>query len=68
LPNLDEIDESQLDHLGYNPAISGLNLNFNRVHFEWKRAGGGYSIAMDARSELYKPAVTVARHLRKFPA
>ena len=61
LPNLDEIDESQLDHLGYNPAISGLNLNFNRVHFEWKRAGGGYSIAMDARSELYKPAVTVAK-------
>ena len=61
LPNLDEIDESQLDHLGYNPAISGLNLNFNRVHFEWKRAGASYDVTMDARSETYRPAVSVSK-------
>jgi len=61
LPNLDEIDTQQLDHLGYNPAISGLNLNFNRVHFEWKRVGGAYTVAMDARSELYRPNVTIAK-------
>ena len=61
LPNLDEIDESQLDHLGYNPAISGLNLNFNRVHFEWKRQGATYDVSMDARSETYRPAVTVSK-------
>lgn len=61
LKNLDEIDASQLDHLGYNPAITGLNLNFNRVHFEWKRANGAYSVTMDARSELYRPTVTVAK-------
>lgn len=61
LPNLDEIDESQLDHLGYNPAVTGLNLNFNRVHFEWKRAGGAYTVTMDARSERFRPAVTVAK-------
>ncbi len=61
LPNLDEIDESQLDHLGYNPSISGLNLNFNRVHFEWKRQGASYDVAMDARSANYRPAVGVAR-------
>ncbi len=61
LANLDEIDASQLDHLGYNPSITGLNLNFNRVHFEWKRSGGAYTVAMDARSELYRPAVTVAK-------
>lgn len=61
LPNLDEIDESQLDHLGYNPSVTGLNLNFNRVHFEWKRAGGAYTVTMDARSENYRPSVTVAK-------
>jgi D-alanyl-D-alanine carboxypeptidase/D-alanyl-D-alanine-endopeptidase (penicillin-binding protein 4) len=61
LPNLDEIDDSQLDHLGYNPAVTGLNLNFNRVHFEWKRAGGAYTVTMDARSERFRPAVTVAK-------
>ncbi|MDG1520266.1 MAG: D-alanyl-D-alanine carboxypeptidase/D-alanyl-D-alanine-endopeptidase [Yoonia sp.] len=61
LPSLDEIDDSQLDHLGYNPAISGLNLNFNRVHFEWKRAGGAYTVAMDARSKQHRPSVTIAK-------
>ena len=61
LPALEEIDESQLDHLGYNPAISGLNLNFNRVHFEWKRANGDYTVTMDARSETIRPTVTIAR-------
>lgn len=61
LPGLDEIDESQLDHLGYNPSISGLNLNFNRVYFEWKRTGGDYAVSMDARSETVRPTVTVAR-------
>ena len=41
LPRIDRISDDQPDHVGYNPAISGLNLNFNRVHFEWKRAAGG---------------------------
>lgn len=61
LPNIDEIDDTQLDHLSYNPSLSGLNLNFNRVHFEWKRQGGNYAINMDARSDHYRPDVTVAR-------
>jgi D-alanyl-D-alanine carboxypeptidase/D-alanyl-D-alanine-endopeptidase (penicillin-binding protein 4) len=61
LPFLREIDPEQPDHVGYNPAISGLNLNFNRVHFEWKRAQGSYQVSMDARSERLRPAVTVAR-------
>ena len=55
------IDENQPEHVGYNPAISGLNLNYNRVHFEWKRAGGTYTVSMDARSGRYRPDVTVAR-------
>jgi len=55
------IDEGQPEHVGYNPAISGLNLNYNRVHFEWKRAGGRYTVSMDARTARYRPDVTVAR-------
>ena len=51
LPYAEEIEPSQLDHLGYNPAVSGLNLNFNRVHFEWKRVGGNWQTTMDARTE-----------------
>ncbi|SIO54333.1 D-alanyl-D-alanine carboxypeptidase / D-alanyl-D-alanine-endopeptidase (penicillin-binding protein 4) [Rhodovulum sp. ES.010] len=61
LPRLAAIDPRQPPHVGYNPAISGLNLNFNRVHFEWKRAGGGYDVTMDARARLYAPTVSVAR-------
>ncbi|MGI3210484.1 D-alanyl-D-alanine carboxypeptidase/D-alanyl-D-alanine endopeptidase [Roseovarius tibetensis] len=55
------IDERQPEHVGYNPALSGLNLNFNRVHFEWKRAGGTYEVSMDARAGRYRPDVTVAQ-------
>jgi D-alanyl-D-alanine carboxypeptidase/D-alanyl-D-alanine-endopeptidase (penicillin-binding protein 4) len=61
LPYQAEIDPAQPDHVGYNPAISGLSLNFNRVHFEWKRQNQGWGISMDARSERYRPNVTVAR-------
>ncbi len=61
LPFIPVIDRGQPDHLGYNPSVSGLNLNFNRVHFEWKRGAGGYDVAMDARSERYRPAVSMAK-------
>ncbi|ROU03434.1 D-alanyl-D-alanine carboxypeptidase/D-alanyl-D-alanine endopeptidase [Histidinibacterium lentulum] len=61
LPYEDEIDDSQLDHLGYNPAVSGLNLNFNRVHFEWARTGSDYRVTLDARSAAHSPVVSVAR-------
>lgn len=61
LRNVAEIDAAQLDYLGYNPTITGLNLNFNRVHFEWKREGQNFVTTMDARSENYRPAVTTAR-------
>ncbi|MDX1781348.1 MAG: D-alanyl-D-alanine carboxypeptidase/D-alanyl-D-alanine-endopeptidase [Thalassovita sp.] len=61
LPYIAEIDKGQPDHAGYNPAISGLALNFNRVHFEWRPAGKGWGITMDARSERYRPEVQVAK-------
>lgn len=55
------IDTLQPPHVGYNPAISGLALNFNRVHFEWKRQNGQWGVAMDARSDRFRPAVSMAR-------
>ncbi|WP_170789777.1 D-alanyl-D-alanine carboxypeptidase/D-alanyl-D-alanine endopeptidase [Ruegeria lacuscaerulensis] len=60
LPYVFSIDAGQPDHLGYSPALSGIALNFNRVHFEWKREGTDYTVTMDARSARYKPAVDVA--------
>lgn len=61
LPYAEEIEPSQLDHLGYNPAVSGLNLNYNRVHFEWRWASGNWQTTMDARTENRVPRVTMAR-------
>ena len=61
LPYQRQIDPGQPDHLGYNPAVGGLNLNFNRVHFEWKPVGGNYTVAMDARSDRYRPTVRMAQ-------
>ncbi|WP_428548687.1 D-alanyl-D-alanine carboxypeptidase/D-alanyl-D-alanine endopeptidase [Profundibacter sp.] len=61
LPFIKQIDKSQPDYLGYNPAVCGLNLNFNRVHFEWKRSASGYDVAMDARTKKYRPSVRIAK-------
>ncbi|MCF6305521.1 MAG: D-alanyl-D-alanine carboxypeptidase/D-alanyl-D-alanine-endopeptidase [Rhodobacteraceae bacterium] len=60
LPKIDFIDADQPDQVGYNPSISGLNLNFNRVYFEWKKTGGAYNITMEARASRYRPAVTTS--------
>ena len=60
LPVVPRIDPEQPDHVGYNPGVSGIALNFNRVHFEWKRASGKYSVTMEGRTEKYRPAVGMA--------
>lgn len=61
LPRIAEIDHGQPEHVGYNPSISGMNLNFNRVHFEWKRGPNGWQTGMDARGDRFVPAVRLAR-------
>ncbi|APX13568.1 D-alanyl-D-alanine carboxypeptidase/D-alanyl-D-alanine endopeptidase [Tateyamaria omphalii] len=60
-PQVPTIDTGQPDHVGYSPALSGIALNFNRVHFEWRRQGGQYAVSMDARSDRYRPDVAMAR-------
>lgn len=61
LPRIEEIDGTQTEYAGYNPTISGLNLNFNRVHFEWRRQGADYSLKLDARAKRFAPDVRIAR-------
>ena len=61
MPERDRIAADQPDYVGYNPAISGLMLNYKRVNFEWKRVNGGWSLAMDARGERFVPTVKMAR-------
>jgi D-alanyl-D-alanine carboxypeptidase/D-alanyl-D-alanine-endopeptidase (penicillin-binding protein 4) len=60
LPVLARIDPKQPDQVGYNPGVSGLALNYNRVHFEWKRTSGRYTVTMEGRTERYRPAVQMA--------
>ncbi|MGC1488355.1 MAG: D-alanyl-D-alanine carboxypeptidase/D-alanyl-D-alanine-endopeptidase [Albidovulum sp.] len=61
LPYVEAIDRGQPDWLGYNPSVSGLNLNFNRVNFVWQRGQGGYEVGFDARAERFAPQVYSAR-------
>ena len=61
LPYVRSIDPEQLDHVGYSPAVSGIALNYNRVHFQWKKSGANYVVTMDARTEKYRPDVVTAK-------
>ncbi|MEL7461158.1 MAG: D-alanyl-D-alanine carboxypeptidase/D-alanyl-D-alanine-endopeptidase [Pseudomonadota bacterium] len=60
LPWVERIAFEQPETAGYNPTITGLNLNFNRVHFEWKRAKPDYEFTLQARARNFRPAVTVS--------
>lgn len=59
LPALRQIADNQPAQAGYNPAISGMNLNYNRVHFGWSASGGQVQLTMDARSNRETPRVAV---------
>ena len=61
LPRDDRIDTDQPEHVGYNPSYGGLNLNFNRVHFEWERIqDDNYSVTMEARARRFSPSTSIA--------
>lgn len=53
LPRIDEIAPGQADHLAYNPALSGMILNFNRVHLGWRQ--GGSHMSVEARAAGNSP-------------
>lgn len=56
LPNFARITDEQPVQVGYNPGLSGLALNYNRVNFEWTK--GGATLQMNARGERYVPPVS----------
>ena len=60
LPRGDRIDTDQPEHVAYNPSFGGLNLNFNRVHFEWKKTKDDYEITMQARALKFRPSTNVS--------
>lgn len=60
LPYVFTIDPGQPDHLAYSPAVGGLALNFNRVHFRWERGDGDYDIHMEAPGIKARPSVDCA--------
>lgn len=60
LPTIPVIDPTQPVQEGYDPGISGINLNFNRLHFGWKKAGSGWTVVLDARGTRFNAPVTVA--------
>jgi D-alanyl-D-alanine carboxypeptidase/D-alanyl-D-alanine-endopeptidase (penicillin-binding protein 4) len=41
LPRIARVEEGQPEEAGYNPAISGINLNFNRVMLAWEPGEAG---------------------------
>ena len=61
LPFVPQIADDQAVQAGYNATVSGINLNFNRVHFEWRRVGPEYAVTMDARSDRHRPEVAMAQ-------
>ena len=61
LPFAERIDNHQPEHVAYNPPVSGIMLNRNRVRFEWVRKSGGYTLTLDARSGRYNADVASAR-------
>ncbi len=48
LPALDEIAPDQPVEAGYNPAVSGLNLNFNRAQLAWAPGADGPALTVSA--------------------
>lgn len=57
LPYQHEIDPGQPEQVGYNPTIAGINLNFNRVFFQWKRKAKDYTLTLLAQARKYAPEV-----------
>lgn len=55
LPQLPQIAPEQAGHVAYNPSVSGLILNFNRVHLGWQRVGGDYHMRLEARAQRHSP-------------
>lgn len=59
-PPIERIDSTQPEVASYNPSISALSLNFNRIYTEWRRATGGYNVRVEARADGLSPLTSAA--------
>lgn len=57
LPQVPEIETAQAEDSSYNPSVSGLNLNFNRVHVKWDARSGRSELSVEAAAEQLSPPV-----------
>lgn len=70
LPRIERLDRAQDAHLPYNPSVSGMILNFNRVHLDWRRGDKGYAMSLQARGRRLSPrayTASVAAVERRLP-
>lgn len=61
LPHVTVIDPTQPPQANYNPGVSGLNLDFNRVYFSWEKRGNGWAVQMEAWASRHRPLVREAQ-------
>jgi D-alanyl-D-alanine carboxypeptidase/D-alanyl-D-alanine-endopeptidase (penicillin-binding protein 4) len=61
LPQVSEITTAQEVEAAYNPSISGLNLNFNRVHVKWDARKGNGRLSVEAAAGRLSPQVEIVR-------
>ncbi|MXU64606.1 D-alanyl-D-alanine carboxypeptidase/D-alanyl-D-alanine endopeptidase [Oceanomicrobium pacificus] len=60
LPFSRHIDPTQPASASYNPSVGGLNLNFNRVFFQWK-PGADLLLTLKAQAERHQPDIRTVR-------
>ncbi|MTH79666.1 D-alanyl-D-alanine carboxypeptidase/D-alanyl-D-alanine endopeptidase [Paracoccus aestuariivivens] len=66
LPQIDRLSATQDEHLPYNPSLSGMILNFNRVHLGWRQG----KMSLEARGAKQSPrayTVTIGAADRRAP-
>ena len=54
-PRIVELDPEQPEDATYNPALGGLNLNYNRVRLEWDAGKGESGLEMRALGQALGP-------------
>ena len=60
-PQLAAIDAGQPVDAAYNPSLSGLNLNFNRVRLKWDARGAARVLRVSAKAVRLDPEVAGVR-------
>lgn len=59
LPQVSQITPMQEVYAAYNPSVSALDLNFNRVHVVWDARSGHDSLTVEAESDSMSPEVDI---------